>query len=173
MHDVHINWFGLFLADEVLPRSLLMDTWHFALVVMIYRGRLKLNSSFSSRKWDFTLNELISPTFFDWYLVNLWQAALFIKKNTFDQILAHTSLVAWVHFHCSHLFVVGACRLVKEDKILGESHVYGDLQSTLTLWTLCSSTLSFSNLKVLWTRFDHLLNNCNSKWIHWRLVHTW
>lgn len=97
-----------------------------------------------------------SLTLLNWYLIYLRQLALLVVNNTFDQILAHSSLVFGVQLNGSHFLLNTASWFFEEIQILVEGHIYGDLQSTVTFRALGSPPFSFNCVQVLLNNFDHI-----------------
>ena len=97
-----------------------------------------------------------SLTLLNWYLIYLWQLALLVVNNTFDQILAHSSFIFGVQLNGSHFLLNTAGWFFEKVQVLVEGHIHGDLQSTVTFRALSPSPFPFNCVQVLLNSFDHI-----------------
>lgn len=144
---INIQWSAANSNEEFITAFfflifILFCTWHNIIWLELYLFLPILKSS--------------SLTLFNWYLVYLWQLALLVVNNTFDQILTHSSFVFGVQLNGSHLLLNAAGWFFEKIQVLVEGHIHGDLQSTVTFRALSPSPFSFNCVQVLLNSFDHI-----------------
>ena len=149
---ISVQWINIqWSAADSNEEWLTFFSFHFLILILLstrYNIRLELDLFFSILKNS-------SLTLLNWYLVYLWQLALLVVNNTFDQILAHPSLVFGVQLYGSHFLLNTASWFFEEIQVLVEGHIHGDLQSTVTFRALSSPPFSFNCVQVLLNSFDH------------------